>query len=98
MPAAHGTPGNRAPLMPWGVCRLSISSGVSIGKLRHEECLRFPKAAGIQVTQAAAGLSALPGPPSSRQPRVGALMSLACVVRTQVGPAVGMASVPTDSA
>lgn len=28
---------------------VSMSSGVSIGKLRHKGCLCFPKAAGIQV-------------------------------------------------
>lgn len=77
---------------------VSISSGVSIGKLRHEECLCFPTAPGVQVARAVAGLSTPPGPPSSHQPRAGTLISPACVARAWVGPAMGMAPVPTDSA
>lgn len=95
-----------SPWHPWeqsspdalGSMPVSISSGVSLGKLRHKECLRFHKAASIQAARAVLGLSTLPGPPSSHQPTAGSPISPARVVRGQVGPAVGMASVPTGSA
>lgn len=79
-----------SPWHPWEQgMPVSISSGVPIGKLRHEECLQFPKAAGTSCDRSQ--------PPAwTSRLRAGALISPTHVARAQVRPAVRMASVPTD--